>query len=85
MKLKIKGEHNFHFVAENPDESLNRYWKNKIGEAWTSEANEFLEEVAVALRKLKAGEKVTITSKPIVVVWKNQITNRPRTRIGANR
>lgn len=67
MKLKYQTDRGLHFVADNPDEELKYYWTSKIVEAMRQEQYNFAQEVAVALRKLPAGKKLTLKSKPIIV------------------
>lgn len=74
MKLKYQSDRGLHFVAEYPDEELKRYWTNKIVDAIANEQAAFAQEVAVALRKLPAGKKMTIKSKPIIVVIEKEST-----------
>lgn len=65
--MTYKGARGLKVEATNPDEAMNAYVRGKLCEAWLAEAYSFIEEVSVTLRKLKAGKKVTLRSKPIVV------------------
>jgi hypothetical protein len=67
MKLEFKNDTGLKLRADNPDESLNHYFKGRILDAYNEETRNFLEEVAVALRKLPPGKTVTVYSKPISV------------------
>ena len=74
MKLAIKTEHDLIFEATNPDESLKYYWLQQLRQAYEAEVQEFLQECAVTMRNLKAGEQVTVKSKPIKVTLSKVMT-----------
>jgi RNA 3'-terminal phosphate cyclase len=54
-------------VAESPDDRIQKHFAERFCEAINREVDEFLQECQVALRKLKPGQEVTLTSRPIVV------------------
>lgn len=67
MKIKWTSEWGAEVSATNPDESMTDYFKKKFREAFLKEAQNFMEEVSVAVRTCKPGETITIESKPIKV------------------
>ena len=67
MKLTFKTETHMKVIAESPDESMKRSFLQSIQDAYNQEAKDFFEEVRVAIRILKTGEKKTIQSRPIEV------------------
>ena len=67
IHLKMTSETGFSLEATNPDESLKSYARDRIRDAYNQEVCNFLQEVAVSLRRLKPGESITLQSKPIEV------------------
>jgi hypothetical protein len=67
MKLSMKGEHGLVITADHPDESIRAHITDRLRDALLNEQNAFLQEVGVALRKLKPGQKRVLLSKPIRV------------------
>jgi hypothetical protein len=67
MKISYTGERGLKIEVVNPDEKLIGDFRGRVQEMWLKEAREFMEEVAVGLRKLPNNKKVTLRSKPITV------------------
>jgi hypothetical protein len=78
VKLTFTGEHGINVTAENPDERISKYFRDKIAEAYHAEIQAFLEEVAVAIRKLEPGQTVTVESKPMKVMISSPPTEQPK-------
>lgn len=72
MKITVEEETGLKFVAEKPDETLKKYWLEKLRAALANEFQSFMDEVAVAMRKLKPGESVTLESRPIKVTLQKE-------------
>jgi hypothetical protein len=53
-------------VVANPTDRMLSATRADLRAAYDAEAREWVEEVSVALRRLKPGERVTITSRPLV-------------------
>ena len=67
MDLSYKGEHGMVVIAKHPDESIKAWVTDRMREALIQEQNAFLQEVGVALRKMKPGQKRILLSRPIRV------------------
>ena len=74
MKITWTGECGAKIVANNPDQKIKEYFKQQISDAYYREVNDFMEEVSVAIRKIKKGETITLTSRPIVITIVNEET-----------
>ncbi len=66
-KIAFKSEHDISFEAKNPDQRLTEYFREKIAATIREEIYAFTEEVAVALRNMKPGQKRRLSSKPITI------------------
>lgn len=67
MKLSFKGENGLLIKAEQPDERIQADMAQRLRNALVNEQNAFLEEVRVAMRKLRPGQKRVMLSKRIRV------------------
>lgn len=67
MKISYEGENGVKFLAENPSESLKQYWRNRLKDVIEEEIQNFVEEVAVAMRTMQPGTKRKLKSRPIIV------------------
>lgn len=73
MKYKLSGPGEFYVEANNPDEKMKNYFRQQLADAFTQELKDFIEEVSVALRKSKPGEKIHIESRPLKVDIENTV------------
>lgn len=67
MKLTFKGENGLLIQASHPDERIKVDIAERVRNALTNEQNAFFEEVSVAMRKLRPGQKRVMFSKRIRV------------------
>lgn len=54
-------------VITNPDERGRQHWRDRLAAAYAQEVQEFIQECQVAMRKMKPGDTITLSSRPIEV------------------
>lgn len=67
MKITYKNAHGMVVHCQNPDEAMKQELFGRVRDSLLKEQDEFVQEVGVALRKLKPGQKRQLRSKPISV------------------
>lgn len=77
MKLTFETETHMKVIAQAPDEPMKKRFADSIMDAYHREAISFREEVIVAIRKLKPGEKMTLKSRPLEVDMERTLEKQP--------